>query len=143
MGLTVYTGGTFDLFHAGHVEFLYQCFLLGSVTVALNTDEFIEEYKGKAPVMSYEERETVLRACRYVDDVVPNINGVDSRTSIDLVAPDVIAVGSDWARRDYYKQMSFDQDWLDARGIWLTYIPYTQGISSTNIKQRLRSKLEA
>lgn len=137
MGLKVYTGGTFDLFHAGHVNFLRECSRFGSVTVALNTDEFIEAYKGKPPVMSFQERAEVLLACKYVDDVVPNFDGADSKTAIDWVNPDVIVVGSDWAVRDYYKQMSFTQDWLNQRGIGLCYIPYTQGISSTDIKARI------
>ena len=138
MGLSVYTGGTFDLFHAGHVEFLRRCAELGSVTVSLNEDEFIEKYKGKRPVISYQERKDVLLGCRWVDSVVPNVGGVDSRISINLVSPDLVIIGSDWARRDYYAQMGFDQDWLDERGIGLVYIPYTQGISSTAIKERLR-----
>ena len=138
MGLTIYTGGTFDLFHAGHVEFLRRCAELGSVTVSLNEDEFIEKYKGKRPVISYQERKDVLLGCRWVDRVVPNVGGVDSRISIDFVSPDLVVIGSDWARRDYYAQMGFDQDWLDERGIGLVYIPYTQGISSTAIKERLR-----
>ena len=137
MGLKVYTGGTFDLFHAGHVNFLRECSRFGAVTVALNTDEFIQAYKGKPPVMSYQERAEVLLACRYVDDVVPNFDGADSKTAIDWVAPDVVIVGSDWAVRDYYAQMGFTQSWLDQRGISLCYIPYTQGISSTDIKARI------
>jgi glycerol-3-phosphate cytidylyltransferase len=137
VGLKVYTGGTFDLFHAGHVNFLRECSRFGSVTVALNTDEFIEAYKGKPPVMSYQERAEVLLACRYVDDVVPNFDGADSKTAIDWVAPDVVIIGSDWAVRDYYAQMGFTQSWLDQRGISLCYIPYTQGISSTDIKARI------
>lgn len=138
MGLRVYTGGTFDLLHKGHVNFLRRCSEFGSVTVALNTDEFIEAYKGKAPVMSYDERAEVLLGLRYVDEVVPNVGGADSRISIELSSPDVIAIGSDWARKDYYKQMMFTQDWLDERGIMLLYIPYTDGISSTDIKRRLK-----
>lgn len=138
--MRVYTGGTFDLFHSGHVNLLQRCSELGFVTVALNTDEFIEAYKGKPPVMTYAEREAVLRACRYVDDVVPNIGGADSKLSIDLVVPDLIVIGSDWARRDYYAQMQFTQDWLDERGIGLAYIPYTKNISTTNIKGRLGTK---
>ena len=136
MGL-VYTGGTFDLFHAGHVEFLRRCSDLGSVVVSLNTDEFIEEYKGKPPVISYADRRDVLLACRYVHDVVPNTGGPDSRIAIESVMPDLIVIGSDWARKDYYTQMAFDQDWLDDRGIGLAYIPYTPGISSTAIKERM------
>jgi glycerol-3-phosphate cytidylyltransferase len=136
MGL-IYTGGTFDLFHAGHVEFLKRCSHLGSVFVSLNTDEFIAEYKGKPPVMSYAERKTVLESCRYVDGVIENFGGVDSKPAIEMLEPDLIVIGSDWARRNYYAQMMFDQDWLDARGIGLLYLPYTMGISSTQIKQRL------
>lgn len=138
MGLKVYTGGTFDLLHSGHVNFLRRCSEMGSVTVALNTDEFIEAYKGKAPVMSYSERKAVLLGLKYVSDVVPNVGGADSRVSIDLVSPDFVVIGSDWAKKDYYKQMGFSQDWLDERGIALCYIPYTQGISTTEIKRRMK-----
>lgn len=137
MGLKVYTGGTFDLFHSGHVKFLQRCADFGEVTVALNTDDFIEEYKGKPPVMSFDERYDVLMACRYVSYVIPNLGGADSKTSINIANPDLIVVGSDWAVKDYYKQMSFDQQWLDSRGIGLCYIPYTQGVSSTDIKARI------
>lgn len=142
MGLRVYTGGSFDLFHAGHVSFLKRCKELagrtGEVVVSLNTDEFIREYKGKGLVMNYAEREDVLAGCRFVDEVVPNYGGADSRPVIEEVRPDLIVIGSDWARKDYYAQMGFTQDWLDERGIGLCYIPYTQGISSTDIKTRLR-----
>ena len=134
---TIYTGGTFDLFHSGHVNLLRRCSELGYVVVSLNTDEFIEGYKGKPPVLSYQEREAVLKSCRYVDQVIPNVGGSDSKIAIELAQPDYIAIGSDWAKRDYYAQMGFDQDWLDARGIGLVYIPYTKGVSSTNIKGRI------
>ena len=137
MGLVVYTGGTFDLFHRGHANFLQRCKEIGDVTVALNTDEFIWEYKNKMPVMSYTEREEVLLACRYVDRVIPNFGGANSKPSIELVQPDIVIIGSDWARKDYYAQMQFDQDWPDERGIALCYIPYTDGISSTKVKGRL------
>lgn len=132
----VYTGGTFDLFHLGHVNFLERCYNLGRVVVSLNTDEFIEAYKGKPPVCTYEERAEVLRACRYVDRVIPNTGGADSKPAILSVMPTIIAIGTDWARKDYYAQMGFDQDWLDAHDMALIYIPYTQGISTTDLKAR-------
>ena len=138
MGLTIYTGGTFDLFHSGHVEFLRRCSELGQVIVSLNTDEFIEEYKGRAPIMSYWERYSVLKSCRYVWDVVPNVGNADSRYAIEQVSPDMVVIGSDWAYKDYYTQMGFDQKWLDDRGIGLAYIPYTKGVSTTDIKSRMR-----
>jgi glycerol-3-phosphate cytidylyltransferase len=142
MGLRVYTGGSFDLFHSGHVRFLERCKELagpdGEVVVSLNTDEFIKAYKGKGLVMNYAERKTVIEGCRWVDWVVANVGGADSTIAIQYVQPDLIVIGSDWARKDYYSQMGFDQDWLDERGIGLCYIPYTKGISSTDIKSRLR-----
>lgn len=141
MGLTLYTGGTFDLFHSGHVEFLKKCSdIADKVVVSLNTDEFIEKYKGKPPIISYWDRYTVLDACVYVDEVIPNSGGADSKPAIMEIEPDIIAIGSDWARRDYHSQMGFDQDWLDAWDISLMYIPYTKGISSTDIKARLKTR---
>ena len=138
MGLRVYTGGTFDLIHSGHVNFLRRCAEIGNVTVALNTDEFIEAYKGKPPIMSFDERYAVLSELRCVSNVIPNWGDADSKPAILEVSPDVIAIGSDWARRDYYKQMNFDQDWLDGCGISLMYIPYTKGISTTELKRRIK-----
>lgn len=112
------------------------------MTVSLNTDEFIATYKGKPPVMSFAEREAVLLGCRYVDAVVPNFGCEDSRIAIEHVKPDLVIIGSDWARRDYYKQMRFDQDWLDERGISLCYIPYTDGISTTELKKRIVERVK-
>lgn len=148
MALLVYTGGTFDLFHSGHVNFLYNCKKLagmsGEVCVSLNTDEFIESYKGKPPVMSNEERFSVVGSCRYVDRVMWNTFGEDSRATIEDdyfeeagCLPDAIVVGDDWAKKDYYAQMNFTQEWLDENDILLCYIPYTNGISSTIIKGRM------
>jgi glycerol-3-phosphate cytidylyltransferase len=134
--LKVYTGGTFDLFHAGHVNLLRKCKELGRVIVALNADDFILGYKGRTPVCSFEERAEVLWACRYVDEVVENIGGADSKVTIDEVEPDIIAIGTDWARKDYYLQMGFDQDYLDDKEISLIYIPYTWSISTTQLKAR-------
>lgn len=136
--MIVYTGGTFDLFHSGHVNFLRKCNEIGHTIVSLNTDEFIEEYKGKPPICSYEERKEVLESCIYVDEVIPNIGGADSKPAILSVMPNIIVIGSDWARKDYYKQMKFDQDWLDKYDIGLAYVPYTKGISTTRIKGQLK-----
>jgi glycerol-3-phosphate cytidylyltransferase len=142
LGLKVYTGGTFDLFHSGHVNFLKRCQQIagldGQVVVALNTDEFIYEYKKKKPVLTFDQRKDVLESCRFVNQVVANVGGSDSKKTIEMVESiDVIAIGSDWARKDYYAQMEFDQDWLDEKNISLIYIPYTKGISSTFIKGSL------
>lgn len=142
--MIIYTGGTFDLFHAGHINLLRRCKELagtqGSVVVSLNSDEFVMKYKGKRPICSFEEREQTLAACRYVDRVVENIGGHDSKPSILEIVPDYIAIGSDWAGRNYYSQMGFTQEWLDSLDIGLIYIPYTKTVSSTEIKKRVNTQ---
>ena len=144
MGSVVYTGGTFDLFHAGHVKFLKQCKRIagdgGQVVVSLNRDEFIEAYKGKPPVVSFKDRAEVLLACKFVDSVIANSGDSDSKVAIEEVDPDFVVIGDDWARKDYYAQMQFSQDWLDQREIGLIYVPYTQGISTTELKVRIAGK---
>jgi cytidyltransferase-like protein len=120
---------------------LRQCKKIGDkVVVSLNTDEFIREYKGTVPLMNYEERKHLLLGCRYVDEVVPNTGGADSKPAILQVKPDFIVVGSDWASKDYYKQMQFTQEWLDEQGIVLCFVPYTIGISTSDLKERLNGK---
>ena len=133
-----YAGGTFDLFHGGHVNFLRQCASFGDVIVALNTDEFVERFKGNKPVMTYAEREMVLRACKYVRGVIPNLSGEDSRPTIMSVGPNYIVIGDDWKDKDYCKQMNFTKEWLEENNIELIYVSYTKNISSTDIKNRIK-----
>lgn len=142
---TVLTVGTFDLFHAAHAELLAQCRKLvgdnGRVVVGLNTDAFVRAYKHKAPVCSFDERAAVLRSCRHVDEVVQNTHGADSKPLIEQVRPDFLAIGVDWAGRDYYAQMAFTQAWLDERQITLLYVPHawSDSITATDIRQRIRN----
>jgi glycerol-3-phosphate cytidylyltransferase len=137
--LRLYTGGTFDLFHSGHVNFLKHCKKISdTVIVSLNSDDFVERYKGSKPIISYEDRKEVLLSCKYVDKVVRNTNGEDSKPTILSVKPDIIAIGDDWAKKNYYDQMNFTQDWLDQNNITLVYIPYKNGISSTQIKKDMK-----
>lgn len=139
--MRVYVGGTFDLFHRGHVNLLRGAYRLAGedpeVIVALNTDEFVEAFKGRRPVISYSDRAEVLRSCRYVDVVVPNVGGADSKPSLMAVRPDLIVVGSDWQDRDYHAQIGASPKWLASRGINLVFLPYTTDISSSSIRERL------
>lgn len=136
---TLYTGGTFDLFHAGHVNFLRSCNKIADrVVVSLNTDDFIESYKGKPPVCSYADRKAVLESCTFVHKVIENRGGADSKPSILDVKPQFIAIGTDWAKKDYYAQMQFTQQWLNQQDILLVYIPYTEHVSTTILKQKVK-----
>ena len=104
----LYTGGTFDLFHFGHQNFLKQCKRLADkVVVSLNTDDFVERFKDHKTILKYKEREQSLRYCKYVDQVIKNGAGEDSRACILTVRPHIIAIGDDWAHKNYYKQMGF------------------------------------
>ncbi len=135
--------GTFDLFHAGHVEFLRKCRVRagdGSVVVGLNTDEFAESYK-RRPTIDYAGRETVLRACRYVDAVVPNAQpGGSALTLIGAIAPDVIAATMDYHPsngKDWFVQIGVPEAWLTRNGIEVFWVPYTDGVSSSTIMARM------
>lgn len=133
----LYTGGTFDLLHYGHFNFLKKCKQISDrVVVSLNTDSFIRSYKSE-PVFSYEERRLALLHCQYVDDIIENTFGADSKPAIMSVRPHIIAIGDDWVNKDYYSQMRFSQEWLDLNKIVLVYIPYTKGISSSEVKKRV------
>lgn len=141
----VYNGASMDLLHPGHLYALRQCRELagpdGEVIVGLNTDDFIEQFKGHRPVQTYLERAEVLAACRYVDRVVPNLGGADSKPVLEAVMPDIIAVGPDWydahlpdpwAR--YHRQMDFDEAWLAEHNIRLHPLRMLPGRSSTNLR---------
>lgn len=135
--MKVYTGGTYDLFHAGHVEFLRRARALGKhLTVGLNPDDFVREFK-REPVCTYAERKAVLEACRYVDAVVMNEGGADSKPAILLASPDIIAAGSDWGGR-IYEQWGIDPEWLREHGIAVAFLPYTAGVSTSDIIARIR-----
>jgi glycerol-3-phosphate cytidylyltransferase len=140
-GLIVYTGGTFDLFHAGHVKLLRECRTLagmdGRVVVSLNTDEFVQRYKNLIPTHPYEDRRTILEACRYVDLVVRNAGDEDSKVAIDVIRPNIIAIGEDWRGRDYHAQMGFVPGWLAERGIEIIYVTHLPGRSAANVRRRL------
>ena len=87
--------------------------------------------------MTYNERKRSLEGIRYVDEVIPNIGGEDSKPAILSVHPNIVAIGDDWAKKDYFAQMNFTQDWLDEQDIVLVYLSYTKGISTTDIKKRI------
>lgn len=139
--MKILTAGSFDAPHLGHYNFLRQCAVLGDVTVVLNTDEFIKEFKGRPPLFTYEERRKLLLLLPFIEEVIPNIGGQDSKIAIEIVKPDIIAIASDWAKKDYYAQMSFTQDWLDKKGILLVYLPYTEIISTSEIRRRAKLSL--
>lgn len=137
--VTVLTVGTFDLFHYGHVNFLRQAKEHGDfLIVGVNPDGFIKRFKGQPPVMSYLERMGVLVGCAYVDSLIGNYGEETLRPLIEDLQPDKLVVGSDWEDKDYWSQTDLTPEFLAQYGCELVYVPYTETISSTAIKERLR-----
>lgn len=139
--MNVITLGTFDMFHFGHLKLFKRCKSYaenGKFIVGLNTDEFIEKYKGKSPIMNYQERSEIINELNLVDFVVPNnqsdgtIKGLLLEHNVDL-----IVIGSDWFRKDYLTQVGVTIEWMEENNISLCFVPYTIGISTTEIKKRL------
>lgn len=137
----VYIGGTFDLFHHGHVQLIkYGKSIADEVVVSLNTDEFNLQYKGRKPVMTLEERMIVVEACRYVDKVDVNDGGYDSKPSILRNKPDFILHGDNSVGATEMKRLMIDEEFLKKNKIKLIYFPLVNGVSTTELRRRTRSK---
>lgn len=129
-----YIGGTFDVLHSGHVALFRRAKdLADEVVVSVNTDAFAEAYKRK-PLVPLSERCAVVEACRYVDRVIVNTGGADSKPAILAAAPDCIIHGDDWTGDALLAQMGLTYDWLTAHRISMVYMPYTAGVSTTKLR---------
>ena len=129
----VLTIGSFVSPHIGHAAFLRVCETFGEVSVGVNSDAFIATYKGITAPYTQDERMGLIRSLGY--RVV--LNDGPGRELIDEVRPDIIAVGTDWARKDYLRQLDVTQDELDEWLISVVYVPMRpQGISSTEVARR-------
>jgi cytidyltransferase-like protein len=139
--MNVLTIGTFDILHYGHIELFKKCKQLSGddkFVVGLNTGDFIEKYKGKAPIMTYGERFKSIDVLGMCDLILPNDQ--KDGTCKDLILDSkckLIVIGSDWLRKDYLKQIGVEIEWLEKFGISLCYVPYTFNISTTELKNRI------
>ncbi len=126
---TVLTYGTFDLFHIGHLRLIERLAAMGDrLIVGVSTDEF-NAGKGKRSVVSYDDRAAIVGAIRGVDLVVPERNWEQKRADIVEHGVDVFVMGDDWAGK--FDDLS---DVCEVR-----YLPRTSGVSSTEIKEMLRT----
>lgn len=135
--MRVLVTGTFDIPHAGHANFLRLAARLGDdLIVGVLSDEFVEKYKKEKPLFNEEERAILVGGITDQPTfVVRNQRAFFRNQGI----PDatVIAVGSDWARKDYLSQIEVTQDELDYWGFSVAYVPYTENMSTTEIKRRI------
>lgn len=131
--MNVLTIGTFDVPHLGHAVFLQRAARYGDLTVGVNSDGFVEAYKGRRPVFSFGERVALIDKLGY------KVAGNDGAgfALVEMVNPDVLVIGSDWLGRDYLSQIGMSIDELARLDIDLVFVPYTAEISTSKIMVRL------
>lgn len=130
-----YTAGVFDLFHIGHLNLLKNAkSMCDRLIVGVTTDDLVS-YKGKSPMIPYEDRLEIVRNIQQVDGVVPQSNR-DKLTMCKKLKVDVMFVGDDWY--DTPEWSKFEKEFQEA-GIKIIYFPYTKGISSTKITKTLQT----
>ena len=124
----VITYGTFDLLHAGHINLLRRAKELGDyLIVVVSTDEFNWNEKRKKCYFRSEERKKLVEAVRYVDLVIPEENWDRKISDVKEYHVDTFVMGDDWKGK-----FDFLKDYCE-----VVYLPRTEGISTTKIKQDL------
>ena len=123
----VITYGTFDLLHIGHINLLRRAKALGDyLIVAVSTDEF-NAGKHKEAYHSFEDRKAILEAIKYVDEVIPETSWDQKIKDVQDNNVDVFVMGNDWEGK-----FDFLKDYCE-----VVYLPRTEGISTTKIKNDL------
>jgi glycerol-3-phosphate cytidylyltransferase len=131
-GRRVITFGTYDLFHVGHVRILARAKSLGDhLTVGVSSDELNLSKKGFLPSFPLSDRLEILRSCLYVDDVFTEERLDLKREYILRYGADLLVMGDDWAGK-----VDEVSDICEVQ-----YLPRTENISSTLIKERVKFPL--
>lgn len=132
-----YCGGSFDLFHKGHVNILRYASRFGKVIAAVNSDAFHQAYRGRPPIIPEADRLAVVLACRYVTHafIVPSHD--KQRDIIRAWKPTYIFHGDDWMGDSLLAQLGIDQQFLTENEIEMRYVPYTRDVSSSVIRERI------
>lgn len=134
-----YTTGVFDMFHIGHLNILLhakeQCDYL---IVGVSTDELVKQEKHKTPIIPFENRCAIVKAIRYVDEVVPQINKDKLGAYLKLGKRfHKMFVGSDWQGSPQWRL--YEQE-FKPYGVEIVYLPHTDGISSTMLRDKIDKK---
>jgi glycerol-3-phosphate cytidylyltransferase len=128
----IFTTGSFDLFHYGHLNILKQAKAQGThLIVGVSTDSLIYQYKGIRPVICYKDRIAIIKELKMVDRVVKQEKLVDIEQFIKLNA-DLFVLGDDWKNRKDNPGINWLRD-----NNKIMFIPYTKRLSSTKIKEKI------
>lgn len=125
----IITYGTFDLLHKGHVLLLQRARELGDhLTVVMSTDEF-NSIKGKKAYTSWEDRKLILEALSCVDKVIPENSWEQKIDDVKNNEIDIFVMGDDWKGK-----FDFLNEYCQ-----VVYLPRTEGISTSKIKEDLKA----
>jgi len=132
--MIVYTVGTFDLLHVGHLALLNYCKTLGDVlAVGVASDDVVNSYKPNVPVIPLDQREEMLRSLRCVDIVRP-YHKLDYVLGCKELNIDIFVVGEDWGRQSHNIAV---EAYLKANGKKIVQVTYSPRTSSSLIKQKV------
>ena len=128
-----YTQGTFDLFHIGHLNIIKnaknQCDYL---IVGVNSDELVQNYKNKTPVINENDRAMIIESIKGVDKVIIT-ETLDKLNIYNHFKFDAIFIGSDRKGNPRWEQTKED---LNKIGVDVVFLPHTDGVSSTMIREK-------
>ena len=130
--MIVYTVGTFDLLHVGHLALLNHCRTLGdTVAVGVASDKVVNLYKPNIPIIPLNQRMEMLKALQCVDIVRP-YHQLEYVSGCRELKADIFVIGGDWGR----KLQNLDVEaYLRAEGKQIIQVRYNPRTSSTEIKQ--------
>ena len=132
--MIVYTVGTFDLLHVGHIALLEYCRTLGDVVaVGVASDEVVNSYKPNVPVIPLEERMEMLKTLRCVDIVRP-YHELEYVSGCKDLKPDIFVIGEDWGNKPHNIDV---ETYLQSKGSKIMQVRYNPKTSSTKIKQNV------
>jgi len=132
-----YTSGVFDLFHVGHLNILKSAkTLCDRLIVGVTIDELVG-YKGTQAIIPFKERIEIVRSIKHVDLAVPQDN-LDKLTMWEKLKFDVMFIGDDWHNSARFKDF---EEKLEGVGVKIIYLPYTKGLSTSDIKERLKKQI--
>ena len=129
--MLVYTVGTFDLLHVGHLALLEYCYTLGDVAVGVASDDVVNSYKPNAPIILLAQRMEMLKALRCVSIVRPYYS-LEYVSACKELNPDIFIVGEDWGTGKHNIDV---ETYLKSKGKKIIKVSYNPLISSTKIKQ--------
>ncbi len=136
MSKKVYVGMSADLIHPGHLNIIKEAAKLGDVIVGVLTDKAIASYK-RLPTLKFEQRKLIIESIKGVTEVIAQ-NELDYTINLRKVKPDFVVHGDDWKEGVQRKVRQQVIDTLAEWGGKLHEVPYTKGISSTQLNQSLK-----